>query len=222
MLTSWHAFFNDFTDQLPLVISGLEATLKLALVASITGFVWGIVIFGLSLSPSFWVRKLTKAYMEFFIGTPLIMILFLIYFGLPQTGVHLTSYQVAVVGFTLNIGAYNAAYLTSAYNALGRHEIEAAMTQGFSQFKILRYIILPQAIAASIPALTNQVVNNVKDSTIAFLIQFTEFFARMQEVAASNFDFFRSYLFAGMVYIAINAIIILLSRCAESKMRATF
>ncbi|MCO4313824.1 amino acid ABC transporter permease [Pectobacterium versatile] len=218
MLAGWISFYHELIDQLPLVLDGIGETVKLAIVVSLTGFFWGIVIFFLSISNRPAVKKLTEMYMDFFIGTPLILILFVMYYGLPQTGINLSPFAVAVTGFTLNIGAYNAAYMTTAYNSLNKYEAEAAVVQGFSQWQIFRLMILPQVLITSVPALTNQVINNIKDSTIAFLIQYTEFFSRIQEVAATNFEFFSAYLFAALVYLVLISFIVLLSRIIERKL----
>ncbi|MDE8744225.1 amino acid ABC transporter permease [Pectobacterium polaris] len=218
MLAGWMSFYHELIDQLPLVLDGISETVKLAVVVSLTGFFWGIVIFFLSISNRPVVKKLTEMYMDFFIGTPLILILFVMYYGLPQTGINLSPFAVAVTGFTLNIGAYNAAYMTTAYNSLNKYEAEAAVVQGFSQWQIFRLMILPQVLITSVPALTNQVINNIKDSTIAFLIQYTEFFSRIQEVAATNFEFFSAYLFAALVYLVLISFIVLLSRIIERKL----
>ncbi|MCY9847940.1 amino acid ABC transporter permease [Pectobacterium jejuense] len=218
MLAGWMSFYHELIDQLPLVLDGISQTVKLAIVVSLTGFFWGIFIFFLSISNRPAVKKLTEIYMDFFIGTPLILILFVMYYGLPQTGINLSPFAVAVTGFTLNIGAYNAAYMTTAYNSLNKYETEAAVVQGFSQWQIFRLMILPQVLITSVPALTNQVINNIKDSTIAFLIQYTEFFSRIQEVAATNFEFFSAYLFAALVYLVLISFIVLLSRIIERKL----
>ncbi|GKW41354.1 amino acid ABC transporter permease [Pectobacterium parvum] len=218
MLAGWMSFYHELIDQLPLVLDGISETVKLAIVVSLTGFFWGIVIFFLSISNRPAVKKLTEMYMDFFIGTPLILILFVMYYGLPQIGINLSPFAVAVTGFTLNIGAYNAAYMTTAYNSLNKYEAEAAVVQGFSQWQIFRLMILPQVLITSVPALTNQVINNIKDSTIAFLIQYTEFFSRIQEVAATNFEFFSAYLFAALVYLVLISFIVLLSRIIERKL----
>ncbi|MDY4383227.1 amino acid ABC transporter permease [Pectobacterium brasiliense] len=218
MLAGWMSFYHELIDQLPLVLDGIGETVRLAIVVSLTGFFWGIVIFFLSISNRLAVKKLTEIYMDFFIGTPLILILFVMYYGLPQTGINLSPFAVAVTGFTLNIGAYNAAYMTTAYNSLNKYEAEAAVVQGFSQWQIFRLMILPQVLITSVPALTNQVINNIKDSTIAFLIQYTEFFSRIQEVAATNFEFFSAYLFAALVYLVLISFIVLLSRIIERKL----
>ncbi|EBU1475759.1 ABC transporter permease subunit, partial [Salmonella enterica] len=129
-----------------------------------------------------------------------------------------SSFTVAVTGFTLNVGAYNAAYMTTAYNALNKYETEAAVVQGLNKRQVFLWIILPQVLLSSIPALTNQVINNLKDSTIVFLIQYTEFFARIQEVAATSFKFFHAYLFAAIVYLIGVTFLVGLTRFLEHRL----
>ena len=139
------------------------------------------------------------------------------YYGLPQWGIKCSPFTVALIGFTMNIAAYNAAYLSTAFNGLDRAELEAARAQGFSTFKIFQLIILPQVLRQSIPALTNQCIGNLKDSSVAFLIQYTEFFARVQELASTNFQFFKAYLFAAVVYLCLVSVIVLVARQIERR-----
>lgn len=216
-MSGWGSFLRDLLDQMPLILAGLGQTLQLTVVISITGLLMGIVVFYLSLSRFVWVRRAIQAYISFFIGMPLIVLLFLMYYGLPQWGVTLSPFMVAVIGFTFNVAAYNAAYMTTAYNGLDYAELEAAKAQGFSHLQVFRFISLPQVLRLSVPALTNQVVNNLKDSSVAFLIQYTEFFARVQELAATNFQFFRAYLFAALVYLALVSVIVLAARYIEKR-----
>lgn len=208
-MNAWIAFQRDLLEQMPLILAGLGNTLTLTAIISLTGFVFGIGVFYLSLSRDKRVRRLTNAYISFFIGMPLIVLLFLMYYGLPQWDIRLAPFTVAVIGFTFNIAAYNAAYLTTAYNGLDQKELEAAKAQGFDHNQIFRLITLPQVLRLSVPALTNQVIRNLKDSSIAFLIQYTEFFARIQELAATNFQFFKAYLLAAVVYLAMVSIIVI-------------
>jgi polar amino acid transport system permease protein len=213
----WTSFISDLLEQMPLILTGLGKTLQLASLISFTGFLMGVVVFYLTLSQRVIIRRLINGYISFFIGMPLIVLLFLMYYGLPQWGIKLTPFTVAVIGFTLNVGAYNAAYLTSAFNGLDRSELEAAKAQGFNHRQIFSLITLPQVLRLSIPALTNQIINNLKDSSIAFLIQYTEFFARVQELASTNFQFFKAYFFAALVYLCLVSIIVLIARALEKK-----
>lgn len=216
-MNGWGRFLSDLGEQMPLILVGLGQTLELTVVFSITGLLLGIAVFYLTLSHLAWVRRAIQAYISFFIGMPLIVLLFLMYYGLPQWGISLSPFMVAVIGFTFNVAAYNAAYMTTAYNGLDYAELEAAKAQGFSHVQVFRYITLPQVLRLSVPALTNQVIRNLKDSSVAFLIQYTEFFARVQELAATNFQFFRAYLFAALVYLALVSLIVLAARVIEKR-----
>lgn len=218
-MESFALFQRDLLEQMPLIWLGLINTIKLAGIISITGLLFGVVVFYLTLSDNRFVRRLIKGYISFFIGTPLIVLLFLMYYGLPQWGVSLSPFTVAVIGFTMNVGAYNAAYLTTAYNSLDSSELEAAKAQGFGGLLIFRFITLPQVLSLSIPALTNQVINNIKDSSVAFLIQYTEFFARIQELASSNFQFFKAYFSAALVYLALVSVVVIAGRFIEARLR---
>ena len=218
MTGSWGTFERDLLEQMPLILTGLVNTLQLAVTISITGFILGIFVFYLTVSKNKYVRNTINAYISFFIGMPLIVLLFLMYYGLPQWGVRLSPFTVAVIGFTLNVAAYNAAYLKTAFNGLDVSQIEAATAQGFRPSQIFRLITLPQVLRSSVPALTNQVIGNLKDSSIVFLIQYTEFFARMQELASTNFQFFKAYLLTALVYLGLVSVIVLLARSIEKRL----
>jgi polar amino acid transport system permease protein len=213
----WSSCIRDLTEQMPVILTGLVKTLQLAGLISISGLLLGIVVFYLTLSKNKYVCSAINSYISFFIGMPLIVLLFLMYYGLPQWGVRLSPFEVAFIGFTFNVAAYNAAYLKTAYNGLDKSQLEAASAQGFNSLQIFKLITLPQVIRFSIPALTNQVISNLKDSSVAFLIQYTEFFARVQELAASNFQFFKAYFLAALVYLALVSIIVLFARALERR-----
>lgn len=213
----WLAFERDLLEQMPLILSGLVSTLKLAASISVTGLLLGIVVFYFTLSSNRFVKQAINGYISFFIGMPLIVLLFLMYYGLPEWGVRLSPFTVAFIGFTLNVAAYNAAYLKTAYNGLDKTQLEAATAQGFNALQIFKLITLPQVLRFSVPALTNQVIANIKDSSIAFLIQYTEFFARIQELASTNFQFFKAYFLAALVYLALVSVVVLLARLIEKR-----
>lgn len=214
---AWSSFTRDLLEQMPLILTGLVNTLQLAVSISISGLLLGILVFYLTLSKNKLVRNSINAYISFFIGMPLIVLLFLMYYGLPSWGIRLSPFTVAFIGFTFNVAAYNAAYLKTAYNGLDKSQLEAASAQGFNPLQIFQLITLPQVLRLSIPALTNQVIANLKDSSVAFLIQYTEFFARVQELAATNFQFFKAYFAAALVYLALVSIVVLCARAIEKR-----
>jgi len=212
------AFLNDLIAYWPQIMAGLKNTVLLMFIMSVTGLFGGIAVFYLTLSRTDAVRTWTERYISFFIGTPLLVHLFLMYYGLPQFGIHLSAFTVCVIGFTLNVSAYNARYLMTAYHGLDKTELEAARAQGFTHPEIFRLITLPQVMRLSVPSLTNQVIQNLKDTSVAFLIQFPDFFAQMQEIASTNFQFFKTYMTAGLVYLALVSIIVIAARRLEKRL----
>ena len=213
----WAVFASDLIDQGPLILRGLGDTLLLTAIISLTGFLLGLVVFYLRHCHVALIRLVIRGYISFFIGMPLIVLLFLMYYGLPPWGVSLSPFTVAVIGFTFNVAAYNAAYMTTAYQALDAAELEAARASGFGPFQVFRLITLPQVLRLSVPALINQLIRNLKDSSVAFLIQFNDFFSRVQELAATNFMFFRAYLFAAVVYLVLVMVLVLIARQIERR-----
>ena len=211
-------FFADLVSYWPQIVRGLRDTILLSVTITLTGLIGGIGVFALTLSPRWPVRYATQSYISLFIGTPLIVFLFLLYYGLPNLGVTLSPFVIAVLGFTFNVSAYNARYLTIAYKELDQAELESARAQGFSNFQIFRLITAPQALRMSVPSLTNQAIQNVKDSSIVFLIQYIEFFAQMQEVASRTFLFFKTYLFTAIVYLLLVSAVVLVARRLERRL----
>ncbi|KAA6187348.1 amino acid ABC transporter permease [Thiohalocapsa marina] len=217
-MSDWIGFFQDVVDYGPQILQGLGNTLLLWVVMTITGLLGSILVFYLTLSQHRLVCRLTDAYISFFIGTPLIVLLFLMYYGLPQWGLRLSPFTVAVIGFTFNVAAYNARYLRAAYNGLDQEELEAGRAQGFSSRQVFLLITLPQSLRLAVPGLTNQAILNLKDSSVAFLIQYTEFFAQVQELATRNFQYFKAYLMAGLVYLALVSVIVIVARQLERRL----
>ena len=212
-----NSFVSDLTGFLPHILLGLKNTVLLMAIISVTGFFGGIAVFYGKINGNRLCRAVTDQFISFFTGTPLIVHLFVMYYGLPQLGIRMSPLLVSVIGFTLNVSAYNAHYLMTAYNGLDGAEIEAARAQGFTTSEIFRYITLPQTLRFSVPSLTNQVIQNLKDTSVAFLIQYQDFFVAIQELAATNFEFFKAYALAGVVYLALVSVIVLAARRLEQR-----
>jgi polar amino acid transport system permease protein len=211
-------FFADLVSYWPQIVRGLRDTILLSVTVTLTGLIGGVAVFGLALSSNRVVRFVTQSYISLFIGTPLIVFLFLLYYGLPNLGVTWSPFVIAVLGFTLNVAAYNARYLTIAYKGLDQAELQSARAQGFSPFQVFRLITAPQSLRTSVPSLTNQAIQNLKDSSIVFLIQYIEFFAQMQEVASRTFLFFKTYLFTALVYLLLVSVVVLIARRLERRL----
>lgn len=212
------ALWVELQADLPQLVSALGQTVLLSVVVTINGLIGGMIVFYLTLSENRVVRSIINGYISIFIGTPLIVFLFLLYYGLPGLGIRLSPFIIAVFGFFLNVSAYNARFLATAYKGLMPAELDAAMAQGFSRLQIFRLIIAPQVLRLGMPALASQAIQNTKDSSIVFLIQYTEFFAGMQEVALRSFIFFETYLVTALVYLLLVSVIVLAMRRLERKL----
>jgi polar amino acid transport system permease protein len=210
-------FINDMIAYAPQILTGLKNTVLLMGIISVTGFFGGIAVFYLTISSRKTCRIITEKYISFFIGTPLLVHLFLMYYGLPELGVRISPLTVSIIGFTLNVSAYNARYLMTAYHGLDRMELEAARAGGFTPPEIFRLITLPQVLRLAVPSLTNQVIQNLKDTSVAFLIQYKDFFSQIQEIASMNFEFFKAYVTAGLVYLMLVSVIVVMARRLEKR-----
>jgi L-cystine transport system permease protein len=133
-------------------------------------------------------------------GTPLLVQLFVIFYGLPSLGVKLDPWPSAIIAFSLNVGGYAAEVIRAAILSVPKGQWEAGHTIGMSRGQSLRRIILPQAARVSVPPLSNTFISLVKDTSLASLILVTELFRNAQQIAAFSQEFMALYLEAALVY----------------------
>ena len=212
-------FFQELWLEWPALVSGLKWTLVLSGAITVSGLFGGMLLLFLLTHPWRAVRLLANAYVTFFIGTPLLALLFLMYYGLPTVGLGLSPFAAAFIGFTLNISAYNARYLMSGYKAIAAAEMTAAVAMGYRRRQIYLYLILPQSFRYAVPALISQTINNLKDSSVAFLIQCDGFLSFIQNFTAQNFYFFRGYAFAAVGYLIMVFLLTLAARKIQQRTR---
>ena len=212
-------FFQELWLEGPALLKALNWTIILAGSITLSGLLGGIVLLFLLTHSSKRLRFIANAYVTFFIGTPLLALLFLMYYGLPPIGLDLSPFAASFIGFTLNVSAYNARYLMSGYKAIQSIERTAAQSMGFRKRQIFRHLILPQSLRYALPGLISQAISNLQDSSVAFLIQFNGFLAFIQNFTAQNFYFFRGYLFAAAVYLILVTLLTLLARGIQHRMR---
>ena len=212
-------FFPELWLEWPALVASLEWTLILSASVTVSGLLGGGLLLFLLTQPSRAVRAAANAYVTFFIGTPLLALLFLAYYGLPTLGIDLSPFAAAFIGFTLNVSAYNARYLMSGYKAISAAELSAAAAMGYGRRQTFRLLILPQSVRYATPGLTSQAINNHKDSSVAFLIQFDGFLAFIQNFTSQNFMFFRGYAFAAFGYLVMVVLLTLLARSLQRRVR---
>lgn len=193
----WDLIARSF---LPLVDGAIRGTIPLALSSFAIGLVIALGIALMRLSKSRIVSGVARAYVSIIRGTPLLVQLFVIFYGLPSIGVRIDPWPSAIVAFSLNVGGYAAEVIRAAILSVPRGQWEAAYTIRMSPVQTLTRVILPQAARVSVPPLSNTFISLVKDTSLASLILVTELFRNAQEIAAFSREFMVIYIEAAVIY----------------------
>jgi polar amino acid transport system permease protein len=197
------AFFEFFVRFLPDMLKGAGVTVLLTAEGLAAGFVLGLLAsLARTYGNKFW-RGVAVSYIELFRGTPLLMQLFLIYYGLPGLGVTFSRELSAFLALGLNSGAYQAEYLRGSILAIGDGQMMAGRSIGMSRIKTIWHIILPQALRLAIPAWSNEPVSLLKSTAVVFLIAVPELMAKAKSIAAQTYDPIGTYLAVALVYLAM-------------------
>jgi len=187
-------------DSLPFLLRGAIWTVVLSLGGMFFGLLLGFGLALLRRSSNLALRSLARLYISFFRGTPLLVQLFVIYYGLPELGLQLDPLPAALIGFSLNMAAYTAEIIRAAIGAIDRGQWEAAASIGMTPLQTLRRAILPQALRIALPPLGNSFISLVKDTSLAATIQVPELFRQAQLITARTFEIFSLYLTAALLY----------------------
>lgn len=188
---------------LPLLKGALYYTIPLTVITFSIGLVLAIVTALARISELKLLAALARAYVSAIRGTPLLVQLFIIFYGLPNVGITIDSFPAAVIGFSLNVGAYASEIVRAAILSIPKGQWEAAYSLGMSYRQTLKRIIFPQAARVSIPPLSNTFISLVKDTSLASLILVAEMFRKAQEIASMNYEFLLLYSETGLIYWAI-------------------
>jgi polar amino acid transport system permease protein len=199
-MTEWLAFF---ARSLPSFWQGTLVTLQLTVVGLAMGFVLGLLSALARVYGGRWLRGLAVGYIELFRGTPVLVQLFLVYFGLPGLGITLSRMTSAFLALGLNSGAYQAEYLRGSILAIGDGQMMAGRAIGMSRMKTIWYIILPQALRLVIPAWSNEPISLLKSTSVAFLIAVPDLMTKAKAIAAQTYDPIGSYLAVAVVYLVM-------------------
>lgn len=184
----------------PIALAGLVATIPLALISFAIGLVLALGVALMRISTNVVLSSIARVYVSIIRGTPLLVQLFVIFYGLPSIGVLVDPWPSAIVALSLNVGGYAAEVIRAAILSVPKGQWEAAYTVGMGRRRTLTRIILPQAARVSVPPLSNTFISLVKDTSLASLILVTELFRVAQQVAATTYKFLAVYLIAAIVY----------------------
>jgi cystine transport system permease protein len=195
--STWDLLVSSFW---PMVQGALIGTIPLALASFAIGLMLAVAIALMRLSKVAVVSGIARVYISIVRGTPLLVQLFVIFYGLPSLGLVIDPWPSAVVAFSINVGGYAAEVVRAAILSVPKGQWEAAYMIGMSHRRALTRIILPQAARVSVPPLSNTFISLVKDTSLASLILVTELFRQAQKIAAFSGDFMLVYLEAALIY----------------------
>ncbi|MGB7247761.1 MAG: amino acid ABC transporter permease [Phormidesmis sp.] len=212
---------------LPALLQGALITLQLTAVAVILGSIGGIALGVARLSKIWLIRLAARVYIDFFRGTPLLVQLFMIYFGVPplvrSIGIDFTfnQWSAAVVGLSLNSAAYLAEIVRAGIQSIEAGQKEASESLGLGQAQTMRYVVFPQALRRMIPPLGNEFITLLKDTSLVAIIGYQELFRQGQLIVARNFRAFEIWFTVALIYLILNVIASQAFSLLERRMNPT-
>ena len=195
-----------FEILLPALMQGLVVTLQLIACSAPFGLAFGIAVavgrqYGHPV-----ISWLCKTFVFLIKGTPLLLLLFILYFGLPSIGITLTAFAASVLGFILCNSAYNAEYIRGALISIKDGQMVAARSLGMTRWQAIKSVILPQALRRAIPGLSNEFIYLIKYSSLAYMITVIELAGAGKQVATKYFLYTESFAAVGVVYLVLVSI----------------
>ncbi|WP_134685987.1 amino acid ABC transporter permease [Brevibacillus migulae] len=185
---------------LPLVKGAFTYTLSLTVISFVLGLILAILTALARISGVKVLQGIARFYVSIIRGTPLLVQLFIIFYGMPSIGITIDPFPSAIIGFSLNVGAYCSEIVRAAILSIPKGQWEAAYSIGMSYPQALLRIILPQAARVSVPPLSNSFISLVKDTSLAASILVAEMFRKAQEIAARTFEPLLVYIEAALIY----------------------
>lgn len=192
----WDAF-------LPMIEACILATIPLTIISFVLGIIVAFFVALMRLSSSKIIQGIAKFYVWIIRGTPLLVQLFIIFYGLPQFGIVLSPFVSAVVGLTISQGAYNSEVIRAAINAVPKGQWEAAHALNISKLNTIKYIIVPQAALIAVPSVGNYFISLTKDTSLCAILTVKEIFQIARTQVANNFQPLWMYVEAGLIYLLL-------------------
>jgi polar amino acid transport system substrate-binding protein len=209
--------FRNWRTYLPMLLKGALVTIEISVLAMALAIVCGLALALLRLYGIAPLRWLAVAYIEVIRGTPLLIQLYLIYYGLPNVGIKLNAFVAAVLGLGLNYAAYEAENYRAGIQAVPRGQMEAALSVGMSRWLALRAVILPQAIRIVIPPVTNDFIALFKDSSLVSVITMVELTKVYGMLALTTYDFMGLGLVTAAIYFGLSYPVSLFAKHLERR-----
>jgi polar amino acid transport system permease protein len=198
--------YGQVTPYLGYLAGGAWLALQIAAIAFVVGWAIGLVCASVLEYGPRPLRWLVKAYVVFFLNTPLLVQIFFLYFALPDWGIVLGSYQAVLLGMAINAGAYLTEIQRAGFRSIRKAEVEAAETLGFSRIQIIRHVVLPHIGKVLFPPLSNQYIILTMTTSIAAIFGVEELTGRTYNINAQTFRSFEIFSIAALYYIALTLV----------------
>ena len=212
---------NILIDSFPkILVQGLTVTVPLTVISFALAMVIAIVTAMVQFANIRVLRQIARFYIWIIRGTPLLVQLFVVFYGLPGIGVLLDPFPSAVIVFSINEGAYCAETMRAALESVPAGQMEAGYCVGMSYLQIMRRIVLPQAFRTAFPPLSNSLISMVKDTSLAANITVTEMFMATQRIVARTYEPLALYCEVALVYLIFSTVLTKLQRVGEKKLSA--
>lgn len=206
-------------DSFPkILLPGLTATIPLTVISFAIALVIATVTALIQFAKVPVLNKLARFYIWIIRGTPLLVQLFVIFFGLPKVGVVLSPFPAAVIVFAINTGAYDAETVRAALESVPRGQLEAGECAGLTYWQTMRRIVLPQAMRTAFPSLSNSLIALVKDTSLAANITVAEMFMTTQRIVARTYEPLALYIEVGLIYLLFSTVLTWLQGWGEKKL----
>jgi len=209
----------DLAAWIPELARGLIVTLEITALCIAMGIVFGLLLAGARLYGRHVVYALATLYINFFRGTPILVQLFLVYYGLPSVGVRLEPFVAGVLALGLNTSAYQAEYFRGAIQSLPAGQMAAARSIGMGRLQALRWIVLPQALRLVIPPWSNELILMLKYSSIVFFATVMDLMGVARVLADESFRYFEIFIVVALMYLAVVLVISAALRWLEHRLR---
>ena len=191
----------------PLLYAGLVFTVPLTLVSFAIGLALAFIVALTRLFGPKWSVQVVRFYVWLFRGSPLLVQLFVIFYGLPNVGIVLDPLTAAIIGFSLNVGAYNSEVIRGVIESIPKGQWEAAYSMGMTRAQALRRAILPQAARVALPPLSNSFIALVKDTSLAAVLTVPEIFQAAQRIASVTYEPLILYTEAALIYLVFSSVL---------------
>ncbi|GAB3630189.1 L-cystine transport system permease protein YecS [Pandoraea terrae] len=199
--------FNLVFNSGPVLLMGTLLTIKFAVAAMVFGLVVGVCAAVMRISGNRVLDRVAQAYVSVMRGTPLLVQMFVVYYGLPDVGISLSPTTAGILTLTLNAGAYLSESMRGAILGIPRGQWSASHSLGLSYFQTLRHVIGPQALRLAVPSMGNTLISLIKDTSLVSVITVTELLRSAQEVIATTFQPLPLYLAAAALYWVLSSLL---------------